>query len=67
MGIFNEVKPGVIFGDDVRKVFAIAKKEKFAIPAMNVVGSNSINAAMEAAKKSEFADYYSVFKRRRGV
>ncbi|MDR0303568.1 MAG: class II fructose-bisphosphate aldolase [Chitinispirillales bacterium] len=52
MGIFSEVNPGVIFGDDVRKTFAIAKKEKFAIPAMNVVGSDSINAAMEAAKKA---------------
>ena len=52
MGIFSEVKPGVIFGDDVRKVFAIARKERFAIPAINVVGSDSINAAMEAAKKA---------------
>jgi len=52
MGIFNEVKPGVIFGDDVSKVFAIARKEKFALPAVNVVGSDSINAALEAAKKA---------------
>jgi len=52
MGIFNEVKPGVIFGNDVSKVFAIARREKFAIPAINVVGSDSINAAMEAAKKA---------------
>ncbi len=50
--IFDFVKPGVIFGDDVKKVFQIAKENKFAIPAMNVVGSDSINAAMEAAKKA---------------
>jgi len=52
MGILNEVKAGVIFGDDLRKVFAEAKKGKFAIPAMNAVGSDSINAAMEAAKRA---------------
>ena len=44
--IFDVVKPGVIFGDDVKKVFQIAKENKFAIPAMNVVGSDSINAAL---------------------
>ena len=48
--IFDKVKPGVITGDDVQAVFAIAKENKFAIPAVNVVGSDSINAVMEAAK-----------------
>ncbi|MCB0807635.1 MAG: class II fructose-bisphosphate aldolase, partial [Bacteroidales bacterium] len=41
---------GVITGDDVKKVFEIAKKNQFALPAVNVVGTNSVNAAMEAAK-----------------
>jgi len=51
--ILDAVKPGVISGDDVQKVFAIAKQEGFAIPAVNVVGTNSINAALEAAKESK--------------
>jgi len=50
--ILEAVKPGVISGDDVQKVFAIAKQEGFAIPAVNVVGTNSINAALESAKET---------------
>ena len=45
------VKPGVIFGEDVQKVFAAAKSGGFAIPAVNVVGTDSINAVLEAASK----------------
>ncbi|MBT3273938.1 MAG: class II fructose-bisphosphate aldolase [Spirochaetales bacterium] len=48
--VLDTVKPGVLSGDDVTEVFRIAKKEGFAIPAVNVVGSDSINAALEAAK-----------------
>jgi len=48
--IFDHVKPGVITGKDLQKVLAIAKQNQFAIPAVNVVGSNSVNAVMEAAK-----------------
>ena len=49
--IFDKVKPGVIFGDDLQEVFRIAKENQFALPAVNVVGTDSVNAAMEAAKK----------------
>ena len=45
------VNPGVISGDDVQKVFAYAKENEFALPAVNVVGTNSINAVLEAAAK----------------
>jgi fructose-bisphosphate aldolase class II len=48
--ILDVVKPGVLTGDDVSKVFQIAKEEGFALPAVNVVGTNSVNAVMEAAK-----------------
>lgn len=41
---------GVLSGDAVQELFAIAKKNKFALPAVNVVGTNSINAVMETAK-----------------
>ncbi|MEZ5195696.1 MAG: class II fructose-bisphosphate aldolase [Bacteroidales bacterium] len=37
--------------DDLQKVFEIAKKNQFAIPAVNVVGTDSVNAVMEAAKE----------------
>ena len=49
--IFDKVKPGVIFGDELQEVFRIAKENQFALPAVNVVGTDSVNAAMEAAKK----------------
>lgn len=49
--IFDFVKLGVITGDDVQKVFAVAKENNFALPAVNCVGTDSINAALEAAAK----------------
>ena len=48
--ILNHVKPGFIAGDDLQKVLSIAKENQFAVPAVNVVGTDSINAVMEAAK-----------------
>ncbi len=49
MKVLDVVKPGVVTGDDVQKIFNIANEEGFALPAVNVVGSNSINAVLEAA------------------
>ncbi len=43
------VKPGVITGEDVKLVFDYAKQNQFALPAVNVVGTNSINSVLEAA------------------
>ncbi len=51
MGILDIVKPGVLFGDDVQKVYQYAKESGFAIPAINVVGTDSINGVLEAAAK----------------
>ncbi len=48
--ISDKVKPGVVFGDDLNTIFDIAKQNNFALPAVNVVGTNSSNAVMEAAK-----------------
>jgi fructose-bisphosphate aldolase class II len=45
------VKPGVVTGDDLTKLLNFAKENNFAIPGVNVVGTNSINAVLEAAKK----------------
>ncbi|RRN77051.1 class II fructose-bisphosphate aldolase, partial [Pseudoxanthomonas sp. SGD-10] len=41
---------GVITGDQVQELFEIAKKHQFALPAVNIIGTNSINAVMETAK-----------------
>ena len=51
-GVLDIVKPGVLFGDDVRKVYEHAKEVGFAIPAVNVVNTDSINAVLEAAAKA---------------
>jgi len=48
--IFDKVKPGLIFGKDVQEVFRIAKANNFALPAVNIIGSHSLNAVLEAAK-----------------
>jgi len=48
-GILDLVKPGVLFGEDVQKVFAAAKAGEFALPAVNVVNTESINGVLEAA------------------
>ncbi|HEX5329586.1 class II fructose-bisphosphate aldolase [Sulfuricurvum sp.] len=50
VNILDVMKPGVIFGDDVQKLFEIAKQEGFALPAVNVVNTDSINGVLEAAK-----------------
>lgn len=45
----HNIKPGVATGKEVQEIFKYAKSKKFALPAVNVVGSSSINAAMETA------------------
>ena len=50
--ILDVVKPGVVTGEDVQKLFAICKENKFALPSVNVVGTDSINAVLEAAAKA---------------
>jgi fructose-bisphosphate aldolase class II len=49
--MIGKIKPGVVSGDDIQKVFELAKEKKFALPAVNVVGNNSVNAVMETAKE----------------
>ncbi len=51
MKVLDAVKPGVLHGEDVQKLYAIAKAEGFALPAVNVVGTDSINGVLEAAAK----------------
>ena len=44
------IKPGVATGKEVQEIFNLAKEKAFAIPAVNVVGSSTINAVLETAK-----------------
>lgn len=41
---------GVLSGDQVQELFEHAKQHQYALPAVNVIGTNSINAVMETAK-----------------
>lgn len=43
-------KPGLVYGSALQDLYQHAKESKFAIPAVNVVGTNSINGVLETAK-----------------
>ena len=45
------IKPGVATGREVQEIFKLAKDKGFALPAVNVVGSNTINSVLETAKE----------------
>ncbi len=45
----HNIKPGVATGKEVQKIFNYAKEKGFALPAVNVIGSSSINAVLETA------------------
>jgi len=47
----HTIKPGVATGSKVQEIFELAKAKKFALPAVNVIGSNTINAVLETAKE----------------
>ena len=49
--IRNDFPPGVLTGEAVSDLFALAKAQNFALPAANCVGSNSVNAVLETAGK----------------
>lgn len=50
MKLSDKVKPGVATGSDVKTIFEFAKANEFALPAVNVVGTDSVNAVLEAGK-----------------
>jgi fructose-bisphosphate aldolase class II len=47
----HNIKPGVATGDQVQEIFKYAKEKGFALPAVNVTGSNTINGVLETAAK----------------
>ena len=47
--MIHSIKPGVATGKEVQEIHQYAKEKGFAMPAVNVIGSNSINAVLETA------------------
>ncbi len=47
----HTIKPGVATGKEVQAIFQLAKEKGFAIPAVNVIGSSTINGVLETAKE----------------
>jgi fructose-bisphosphate aldolase, class II len=44
------IKPGVVTGEALNQLLRHANENNYALPAVNVVGTNSINAVLETAK-----------------
>lgn len=51
MNILNTIKSGVVTGDEAQIIFEIAKKQGFAIPAVNCIGTDSINTVLETSAR----------------
>jgi fructose-bisphosphate aldolase class II len=47
----HNIKPGVATGDQVQEIFRYAKEKGFALPAVNVSGSSTVNGVLETAAK----------------
>jgi fructose-bisphosphate aldolase class II len=48
-----KLKPGVVTGAALQDLFAYMKDAECALPAVNVIGSHGINAALQAAKEAQ--------------
>ena len=46
------LKPGVVSGKDYLELIKACKEGGYALPAVNVVGTDSVNAVLEAAAKN---------------
>ena len=49
----HTIKPGVATGREVQAIFKLAKEKGFALPAVNVIGSNTINGVLEYIKNNK--------------
>lgn len=47
----HNIKPGVATGDEVQAIFQHAKDNNYALPAVNVTSTSTVNAVMETAAK----------------
>lgn len=46
------ITAGVVTGNDLQTLFKIAKSQNYALPAVNVISTGSINSTLEAAQKA---------------
>ncbi|MCH2084126.1 MAG: class II fructose-bisphosphate aldolase [Saprospiraceae bacterium] len=46
----TKFRPGVLHGEEVTELFKYANENNFALPAVNVVGTDSVNAVLETAR-----------------
>ncbi|WP_373494612.1 class II fructose-bisphosphate aldolase [Aquiflexum sp.] len=44
-------KPGVKYGEELKDLLQYAKESEFAMPAVNVINTSTVNGVLEAAKK----------------
>jgi fructose-bisphosphate aldolase class II len=51
MSLAKRFRSGVLFGEEVKALLDYAKAEEFALPAINCIGTNSVNAALVAARE----------------
>jgi fructose-bisphosphate aldolase class II len=49
----SKLKPGVVWGETYQTLLKACKEGQYALPAVNVIGTNSINAVLEAAAKNK--------------
>jgi fructose-bisphosphate aldolase class II len=49
----TQLKPGVVTGEDYKTLVAQAKASGYALPAVNVTGTNTLNAVLEAAAQAK--------------
>ena len=47
----HSIKPGVATGDEVQAIFQYAKEKGFALPAVNVTSTSTVNGVIETAAK----------------
>ncbi len=47
----GQFRAGVLFGKEVEELYKYANENQFAIPAVNIIGTSSVNAVLEAAAK----------------
>ncbi|MDO6719154.1 class II fructose-bisphosphate aldolase [Psychrosphaera sp. 1_MG-2023] len=51
--LVNLVPSGVVVGEDVTRIFADARNKGYALPAVNVIGTDPINATLAAASQAQ--------------
>ena len=47
----KKYRAGVLFGEELEALYKDAKENQFALPAINCIGTNTINATLETAAK----------------